>query len=332
LKFHKGGKMKNHWISILRLASMARARIILPLCLLFTCASAWAVIPLTGHSSAQGTPSGNRESSNQQLPVGPAPSGGTGVNPSDYGMCGILGLSGVFSDNLTVAQIIVEPNGYYGVYTNWAKSNPNPPILTWTCVRLTDFTGLPPVSDFATSGPYSLTHSGYGEVSENAGGPDTNACMWAGLEGAFSEAPRDFLYVGGGLDGSMTDPLNVLGVESTATGLTLTTYSFCNTFEAKDFSWNYYESTPLGGGDCTLEDMGALPCIATTVPGPVDTEHYWCYVSGIFGQGPPDDQIDVVKPFSDQLSIGSSPLGASIYFGKLVNSNSFAWNCVKFSE
>jgi hypothetical protein len=248
-------------------------------------------------------------------------------------MCGVLGLSGVFSDNLTVARIIVEPDGYYGVYTNWAKSNTHPPILTWTCVRLTDFTGLPPVSDFESSGPYNLTLPGYGMLFRNAGGPSSNACMWAGLEGAFSEAPRDFLFVGAGLNGSLSDPLNVLGAESTATGLTLTTYSYCSTFDAKHFSWDYYESTPLGGGQCTLEYMGALPCISTTVPGPVDTAQYWCYISGIFGQGPPDDQTDVVKPFSDQLSIGSSPtLGASIYFGKLVNSNSFSWNCIKFRE
>jgi hypothetical protein len=79
------------------------ARIIVPLCLTFTSVCAWAVLPITGHSSAQGTPAGDRESSNQQLPVGPDPKGADGgPNPNDYGMCAVLGLSGVFSDNLTV--------------------------------------------------------------------------------------------------------------------------------------------------------------------------------------------------------------------------------------
>jgi hypothetical protein len=155
--------------------------------------------------------------------------------------------------------------------------------------------------------------------------------MWTGLEGAFSEAPLDFIYVGAGLSGSSPDD-NELTVVS-APDLTLTTYSICSTFDAKDFSWNYYQSTPLGGGQCTLEFMGPLPCIATTVPGPVATEKYWCYMSGMFGQGPPDDEQDVVKPFSVKLSIGSSPtLGSSIYFGSLVNDNSFAWNCLQFKE
>jgi len=322
--------MKKHLTPIVGSATISMARIIIPLCLAFTCVSAWAVLPITGHSSVQGTPTGDRESSNQQLPVGPDPRGASGApNPNDYGMCGVLGLSGVFSDNQTVAQIIVETNGYYGVYTNWAKSNTHPPILTWTCVPLTDFTGLPPVSDFAGSGPNHFTVSGPHSETENSGGPPANACIWAGLEGAFSEAPRDFLYAGAGLNGSLTPPNdNVLAVTSAA-DVTLTTSAFCSTFDATDFSWNYYPSTPLGGGQCTLDSMGALPCIPTTAPGPVGTDKYWCYISGVFGQGPPDDQTDVVKPFSLQLSIGGSP---TTYFGSVVNSNGLAWNCLQFKE
>jgi hypothetical protein len=323
--------MKNQLARIAGSASISMARIVIPLCLAFTCASAWAVLPITGHSSAQGTPDGDRESSNQQLPVGPQPRGGSGaINPSDYGMCGVLGMSGVFSDNLTVARIIVEPNGFYGVYTNWAKGNTHPPILTWTCVRLTDFTGLPRLSDFETSGPYQFTVSGRHFETGKSGGPISNGCIWAGFEGAFSEAPRDYLFVGSGFNGPLKTPENVLTVAS-APGVTLTTYAFCSTFDATDFSWKYYPSTPLGGAQCSLASMGALPCELTTTPGPVSTEQYWCYVSGLFGQGPPDDQTDVVKPFSDQLSIGSSPtMGASIYFGHVVNSNAFAWNCMEF--
>lgn len=327
--------MKKHLTPIVGSARISMARIIIPLCLTFTSVSAWAVLPITGHSSAQGTPTGDRESSNQQLPVGPDPKGADGgPNPNDYGMCGVLGLSGVFSDNLTVARIIVEPNGYYGVHTNWAKSNTHPPILTWTCVPLTDFTGLPHFSDFAVAGPNHFTVSGSHFETENSGGPSSNACIWAGLEGAFSEAPRDDLFVGAGLRESLTPPNdNVLTVIS-APDVTLTTYAFCSTFDATGFTWNYYQSTPLGGGQCTLEFMGPLPCIPTTVPGPVRTAQYWCYISGVFAQGPPDDQTDVVKPFSVQLSIGTSPGtgAASIYLGSVVNSNGLDWNCLQFKE
>jgi len=327
--------MKMHFTPIMGSAKISMARTIIPLCLAFTCASAWAVLPITGHSSAQGTPTGDRESSNQQLPVGPDPRGAGGaINPNDYGMCGVLGLSGVFSDNLTVARIIVEPNGYYGVHTNWAKSNTHPPILTWTCVPLTDFKGLPHLSHFETSGSDHFTVSGRRFETENSGGPASNACIWAGLEGAFSEAPLDFLFVGAGLSGSLSHPdENVLTVAS-APDVTLTTYAFCSTFDVTDFSWNYYPSTPLGGGQCSLEFMGPLPCIPTTTPGPVGTGKYWCYISGLFGQGPPDDQTDVVRPFSDQLSIGSSPATGpgSFYFGRVVNSNALDWNCLQFKE
>ena len=327
--------MKMHFTPIMGSAKISMARTIIPLCLAFTCASAWAVLPITGHSSAQGTPTGDRESSNQQLPVGPDPRGAGGaINPNDYGMCGVLGLSGVFSDNLTVARIIVEPNGYYGVHTNWAKSNTHPPILTWTCVPLTDFKGLPHLSHFETSGSDHFTVSGRRFETENSGGPASNACIWAGLEGAFSEAPLDYLFVGAGLSGSLSHPdENVLTVAS-APDVTLTTYAFCSTFNATDFSWNYYPSTPLGGSQCSLESMGPLPCIPTTTPGPVGTGKYWCYISGLFGQGPPDDQTDVVRPFSDQLSIGSSPATGpgSFYFGRVVNSNALDWNCLQFKE
>jgi hypothetical protein len=136
------------------------------------------------------------------------------------------------------------------------------------------------------------------------------------------------------LSGSLTPPEdNVLAVTS-APDITLTTYAFCSTFDATDFSWDYYPSTPLGGGQCTLDSMGALPCIPTTTPGSVDTGKYWCYISGVFGQGPPDDQTDVVKPFSVQLSIGSSPATGpgSFYFGSVVNSNGLAWDCLQFKE
>ena len=40
-------------------------------CLAFTCLSAWAVIPITGHSSDQGTRMGDRTSYTQQSSGGP---------------------------------------------------------------------------------------------------------------------------------------------------------------------------------------------------------------------------------------------------------------------
>ncbi len=86
--------MKMHFTPIMGLAKIWMARTIITLCLAFTCLSAWAVIPITGHSSGQGTRMGDRTSYTQQLPVGPAPRNAKGgTNLDDLGLCGVLGLT-----------------------------------------------------------------------------------------------------------------------------------------------------------------------------------------------------------------------------------------------
>ena len=118
--------------------------------------------------------------------MGPAPRNAKGgADLDDLGLCGVLGLSGVFSDNKTLAQIIVQSNGYYGLNVNWADSNHNPPIIYWTCVRLTDFTGLPHPTDFGSSGPYSIiTLTGRHFETRNLG-ETASACIWTGWKAPF---------------------------------------------------------------------------------------------------------------------------------------------------
>jgi hypothetical protein len=326
--------MKMHFRPIVGPARISMARAIIPLCLAFTCVSAWAGTPMTGYSSDQGTSMGDRMSYTEQLPVGPAPRGPKGgINENDLGLCGVLGLSGVFSDNETLAQIIVQTNGYYGLNVNWADSNHRPPIIEWTCVRLTDFTGLPHLSDFAGSAPLPLTVNGSHFTTRNIGDL-TDACIWTGLKGAFSEAPHDFLFVGAGLKGSFASPDdNELAVASAA-GLTLSTYTVCSTFDVKGFSWNYYPSSPLEGGQCSLGSVSVpLPCEASTGPSPVLADEYWCSISGIYGQGPASDQGAGVEPLSVKLGIDIDPAtGASIYEATVINSNAIGWDCLRFRQ
>lgn len=141
-----------------------------------------------------GSNRGDIMTSDTPLPVGPGPGGGgPSINQDDYGMCGLLGLSGHF-DPQTVARIQVGTSGYYEVHREWLPNN-IAPVVDWTCIRLKDFMGpLPGPGRFTTKTPPPVTSSGgpRTEVQLSSGTRNFGtACIWAGVAGALSAVGTD---------------------------------------------------------------------------------------------------------------------------------------------
>jgi len=121
-------------------AKLLVLRVIIPLCLASACLSQPAQAVETGTTNAKGTCVDNGCSSTTQ--IGGATTPGSGGNPNDYAMCGILYLTGNF-DLLEVARIEVVGDRYE-VKLNWSGGNPIAPVqVTWTCAFLTEFSGQP---------------------------------------------------------------------------------------------------------------------------------------------------------------------------------------------
>jgi len=95
-------------------------------------------------------------------------------------MCGVLNMSGDF-DSPSVARIIVDTSGFYGVELI-GKTAKMIPTLETTCVLFSDFKGVPPPSDASSFTPPSFDGGIAGGVKKIAGSAG-NACIWAGLSG-----------------------------------------------------------------------------------------------------------------------------------------------------
>jgi hypothetical protein len=296
------------------------------------------VLPIIVSSSEQqkGTPAGDGYLVwNVPGPVGPKP-----VNPADYGLCGVYSLKGEFTNPKTVAKIIVEPSGYYGVYVKALATNPHPPVIAMTCVYLRDFTHLPPISD-AVGSSHSLTGTGTPASSTgNIGGP-ADACIWAGVQGAISEAP-EYTATGGPV-GPPFVGANLGGVPPILAGQTqlqaytdpgfpMTTSAFCTGYTKPGFAWIYY---PMGGGEC--EDNVFQPLQTCTIPATsagVSTNEYWCYITGASGPSAFNDKA-AVSNFEVALSL-SNPTPSEHFYEGFASNNAIGegvtWNCLKFDQ
>ncbi len=284
-------------------------RTILPLCLLCTCLSLRAQ-PVTGHASGGGQldPNDSTRSSYTPLPVGPAGGGGTAINPNDYGMCGVQSLAGAF-DRSTVAQIVVV-SGYYHVYRRWPASQIDGPTVVWTCVRFSQFTGVPPSVDAGTFLPPTKVTAASGVlVKDNSVGGFTQACVWAGLAGSLSATPAgEAGYVSAQYDGETGNTL--VWAQSTET-TTLSTYAFCNTYKVSPPFWRYQpNSTP---------SLGTGPTFSPISLG-ISPDHYWCYMDGV--------GTTIGGTFTSAgLSIGPTS------YNQDVGKGSWMWyNCLPFSQ
>ncbi len=277
-------------------------------------------------------------SSIKPLPVGPGPGMGHGrhVNLNDYGMCGILSLSGVFN-NSTFARLIVGENGYYAVYASSTGGPQNVPKVGYTCVHLTDFTGLPPNLDFEVSDAPAVTASGANAPALTAGAASSNtkqigaradACIWAGVTGGLSES-TDLDNIAAETDYVQTavdwPSLKTEAIAQPTKGVTLSTYAFCNTF--RSFVQWTYKLGPAAG--C----CGAGSTGGTIVDLPVRTGQYWCFMAGVSA---PMGQAAAIEPLYAALSVNSAPQppneqGVPLYAYSASNAGLY-WNCLAFSQ
>jgi hypothetical protein len=238
---------------------------VFPLCLALTClAGPAAATVVWGTANGPVTCNANGTcTSLTPVPVGPGPGGGgTPINPNDYGMCGLLHLAGTF-ENSTVARIVVAADGYYAVERSWVGKPTEGPVVEWTCVRFTDFTGLPPISDAGSFAAPVVTASGGAMDAKKIGGIG-DACIWAGLAGGLSSANQAISV------SAQYNVFDTLDSAQSAPGTKDSTYAFCSTFKGFSFHHYYFGSAQPGNGSTS-----GLPVALIFNP-----EHAWCYMGG----------------------------------------------------
>jgi hypothetical protein len=202
----------------------------------------------------------------KQLGVRPPHGGGGSSNPDDWGMCGVLSLSGQFGPP-TVAQVIVDPtSGYYEVQV-FGYMPGYVPTLDWTCVLFSDFRGVPPVSEATSSGapPDGWAFNGgstggiYGR-SETIPHSAGNACIWSGLFGDLT------LYVTADQSAEGAAYAQYDGLESSLGSKNVTSYAFCSGYSSA--SWRGWKYLHTGF-------EGPVPA------GGLHDSQYWCYMNGV---------------------------------------------------
>jgi hypothetical protein len=187
-------------------------------------------------------------------------------NPDDWGMCGVLSLTGEFGPP-TVAQIIVDPTtGEYEVQV-FGYSPTVVPTLGWTCILFKQFRGVPPPADAIASGtpPSGWAYNGgsggsiYGN-SETIPHSAGKACIWSGLFGNLTTyVPADQAVEGAAY--AFYD-----GLESTLGSKYVTSYAFCSGYASAGWTgWKYLHTG----------FAGPVPA------GGLHDSEYWCYMDGV---------------------------------------------------
>lgn len=190
----------------------------------------------------------------------PIPGGGGGSGPNDWGMCGVLSVSGTFG-TLSVAEIIVEPSGYYSVELE-GNTKSLIPTLDSTCVLFSDFTGVPPPADaMAVPPPVQKYDAGIVGGSQAIFDSPGRACIWAGLSGDVENPTND-----GGFGYSFAQyfgPATKLG------SLSATSYAWCSGYTASWRGWKY------------LRHGNGLAKVPHVTPIGLNSANDFCYTNGI---------------------------------------------------
>jgi hypothetical protein len=199
------------------------------------------------------------------LPVG-QPGHGGGGNPSDWGMCGVLGLSGNFGPP-TVARIVVDATGHYAVELQAHKASVLP-TLNWTCVLFSDFKGVPPPSEATSFGPVNY-NGGSDGGSKKIAGSVGNACIWAGV---FGNLETFNINQAGGTDGAFGFAYAQFDTPDTLIeSQNVTSYAICSGYSAASWkTWSFVNPRPNVSAPPHAIKLGGL-----------DDAHYWCYLQGI---------------------------------------------------
>jgi hypothetical protein len=240
----------------------------------------------TASCAGQKVTPGSNGTFNCQVPLPARPPGGKGAgNPNDWGMCGVLSLSGFFNSQ-TAAQIVVGSNGYYAVDLKYTSANDTAakhwPELGWTCVFFREFTTVPAVADAAY-----FAQAGYSGSPMNITGSKGHACIWAGVSGALTAIDSSaYQMAGGNSYAQFRSPLTVIE------GYNDTSYAFCSGYKAAGWSgWKYLISRNMG--DHTS------PTTYT-----VNESKYWCYMDGVVASW--NLQMSSPEPIQPAINISSS--------------------------
>lgn len=288
--------------------------IIFPLCLAAVCISQRAAAVTMGYAGANSNPPPTCDEKTGvctlTVTIGgySAPSG----NPSDYGMCGILGVYGNLA-RAKEARITIAGNQYQATLV-WTGGGITPPIeLEWTCVHLTEFSGLPAAAKFEVNQPSPVTSSsGSASSRQIAGEPD--ACIWTGIARLPSSGDDATTF-------DVSTQAESGGNKTVASAQTLagslSTFAFCYTFAGKSSAWKYKRTGPF-----TASPITSMPGV--DLPGTAQSQ-FWCFMVGVQG-----DKISATPAFSASLQIDHM-VHPSLY-QYYVNSQGLYWNCLPFSQ
>jgi hypothetical protein len=240
------------------------------------------------------------------------PGKGGSSNPNDWGMCGILSVSGNFGPP-SVAEIIVDSSGYYQPRV-FALSASVVPTMEMTCVLFTDFKGVPAASDAISSGspPDGWSYKGaYKPIAGSAG----QACIWAGLYGNVETINQAEQGAFGFAAAQYAGPDTVNGSQN------VKTYAFCNGYSAASWKgWNFYtkgmgwDDPPSGGKSISL-----------------DKANTWCYMQGIQTRLLwPNFAVGVISASLKISSKGDYSIAANAPGGQ--GGTYISWNCLALKQ
>jgi hypothetical protein len=276
-----------------------------PLCLTTLCTSERAAAVTFGWVGYQEGTCDKNGKCKLNVPIGgySTPPG----NPNEYGMCGVVALSGDYA-RATEARIVIVGHSYQGSL-QWTGGGVIPPFqFEYTCAHLTEFSGLPPNSKASMYVPPAVTASG-GSTKRTQIGNEPDACLWTGISGALPYDQKVTPDVSTEVESGGTKTFAAV----TSAG-SLSTYAFCYTYAGKTSPWKY---SRIGPFTATTPPSAVEPLSGT------NQSKFWCLMVGVQG-GP----LTATPDFNAFLEINPIPHEYAYY----VNSNGLYWNCLPFSQ
>jgi hypothetical protein len=250
------------------------------------------------------------------LPVHHLGKGGPGgVNPRDYGMCGILSLGMEAAEGVpwkNDVQIVVDSSGNYALQLGVSNKGAKAPIAQWTCVYFWGFNGLPSISHGVGFTPADFS-SGTTLNSKPIPGSDGYACIWAGFEGdlAGNARPGSAGVAQGDASAQFDSPVTKFSAQNA------TSYAFCSGYAAPGWKgWHYLNNT--GTSTSTPKSLG------------INKKDYWCYIDSIQVNISSFGPIITVNAQINISPSGDYSLGG--IFSTPGNSVSMGYNCLPLTQ
>ena len=221
----------------------------------------------------------------RDAPVGPI---GGSLPPLEWGMCGLSKID-EDSDNASVVRIDVGPTGHYrlliGVY-----EFPRRVSAAMNCVKMSDFSGLPPVTSAHGTGEYSVGSHDAPEPSETLvfrkvhlhGGYATDACRWSGFDRRVN-SPN---YLQNQFSGTRFDTTNGWTVDAIAftTGHDFDSFTHCDGY-VPGHLWSYSDPFQNWQSGDVAGIVSQYPYTSDVVL-PVTLDSHFCWLTGVSARYP----------------------------------------------